>query len=410
MNTQIQLFKKLAGLLLFIASLAVFVQCTNSTGTGNSYSGEDPLFVIPDGVESRWASAENFKGERGQGGRSNAGRKGSPCITNFKNGEKKVLAEAVNTGGMVRRIWVTINDRSPQMLRGLLLEFFWDGADKPAVSAPIGDFFSQGLGQMVTFQSALFASPEGRSFNCYIPMPFRTGMKIVVTNESGKDLSAFFYDVDYTVGNKYPGNVLYFHSYFRRENPTVMQKDYEILPKVSGKGRYLGCNIGVIANQDLYYKTWWGEGEVKVYLDGDTEYPTLCGTGTEDYIGTGWGQGQYANLYQGCHLASHEKFQYCFYRLHVPDPVYFRQDARVTIQQIGWWGGDVKREDRNADKPILRAGKELTPFEFAADDTPKDGGLFERQDDWSSCVWFYLDKPVNDLPPIASAEARISGL
>ncbi|HLF35452.1 MAG TPA: glycoside hydrolase family 172 protein [Cyclobacteriaceae bacterium] len=386
------------------------IQCTNSPDTGNSYSGEDQLFVIPEGVESRWASAENLKGEKGKGGQANAGRKGSPCITDFKNGEMRVLAEAANTSGMVRRIWVTINDRSPQMLRGLLLQFYWDGSDKPAVSAPIGDFFSQGLGQMVTFQSALFASPEGRSFNCYIPMPFRTGMKITVTNESGTDLGAFFYDVDYTVGNKFPDNVLYFHAYFRRENPTVLQKDYEILPKVAGKGRYLGCNIGVIANQDLYYKTWWGEGEVKVYLDGDTEFPTLCGTGTEDYIGTGWGQGQYANLYQGCHLADHEKFRYCFYRLHVPDPVYFRQDARVTIQQIGWWGRDVKRDPKNADKPILKAGKELASFEFSAHGTPKDQGLFEREDDCSSCVWFYLDKPVNDLPPIASAEARISGL
>ena len=287
-----------------------------------------------------------------------------------------MLAEAYHTSGIIRRIWITISDRSPEMLRGLKLEMYWDGASQPAVSSPIGDFFCQGLGTMTTFQSALFASPEGRSFNCYIPMPFLTGMKITATNESGKDLDAFFYDVDYTLGDKLPGNLLYFHAYFHRENPTTLQKDYEILPKVEGRGRYLGCNIGVIADLAKYKKNWWGEGEVKAYLDGDESYPTLCGTGTEDYIGTGWGEGHFDNLYQGCTLADEEKFHYCFYRLHIPDPVYFQQDARVTIQQIGWG----------------------------------DKGLFERQDDWSSCVWFYLDKPSDHLPPIDPPEKRIAGL
>jgi hypothetical protein len=296
------------------------------------------------------------------------------------------------------------------MLRGLRLDMYWDGVEKPAVSSPIGDFFSQGLGRMSTFQSALFSNPEGRSFNCCIPMPFRKGMKITITNESGKDLAMFFYDVDYTLGDRLSGNDMYFHAYFHRENPTTMQKDYEILPKVEGKGRYLGCNVGVIANQDLYYKTWWGEGEVKVYLDGDTDFPTLNGTGTEDYIGTGWGQGQYAQLYQGCPVADHEKFQYCFYRLHIPDPVYFHRDARVTIQQIGYWGEGTKRDPNKSDTPILIAGKELTPFEFAPDGSTENQGLFEREDDWSSCVWFYLDTPENNLPPLVSAEVRMAGL
>ena len=132
----------------------------------------------------------------------------------------------------------------------------------------IGDFFGMALGHMTAFQSALFASPEGKSFNCYIPMPFRTGMKIVVTNESGKDLRLFYYDIEYTVGDKHGKDDLYFHAHFRREDPTTLQKDFEILPEVVGRGRYLGSSLGVQANRELYADKWWGEEEVKIYLDG----------------------------------------------------------------------------------------------------------------------------------------------
>lgn len=370
----------------------------------------ESLFVVPDGVESRWASAENPEGGRGVGGQANAGRKGSANYP-FPAGKTLTLAEHHGTSGIVRRMWVTISDRSPEMLRGIRLEMFWDNAAEPAVSVPLGDFFSQGLGRMATFQSALFSSPEGRSFNCCIPMPFRTGMKIQVTNESGKDLSMFFYDVNYTIGDKLGDDVMYFHSTWRRENPTTMQRDFEILPKVSGKGRYLGCNIGVIANTELYFKSWWGEGEVKVYLDGDDKYPTLCGTGTEDYIGTGWGQGQYDTLYQGCHVADAEKFHYCFYRLHVPDPVYFHQDCRVTIQQIGCWGPGVREEMHKAGRPIYKAGPGLVAVDLSPNSKEAGPyGLFERHDDWSACAWFYLDKPVNTLPPLAPVAERVAGL
>lgn len=200
------------------------------------------------------------------------------------------------------------------MLRGLKIEMFWDGATRPAVSAPFGDFFGLGLGEMVAFQSALFPSPEGKSFNCYIPMPFRAATRIVVTNESGKDFALFFYEVDYTLGDKHDASVLYFHAHYRRENPTKLQQDFKILPKVQGKGRFLDANRGVQTNKKLYFEKWWGEGEAKVYLDGDREWPTLEGTGTEDYIGTGWGQNQYSNLYQGSLVADSAKMWYSFYR------------------------------------------------------------------------------------------------
>ena len=214
---------------LFALGLALAVHYGRNSALAQS------LYTLPDGIETRWASPENPQGEKGKGARTNGGRKGRPAIP-IKAGEQVTLAEVRDSSGTIRRIWGTISDRSPAMLRGLKIEMFWDGATKPAVSVPFGDFFGFGLGHMVAFQSALFASPEGRSFNCYVPMPFSKGMKIVLTNESGKDLQLLFYDVDYTLGDKHDANDLYFHAHYRRENPTKLQRDFEILPRVSGKG------------------------------------------------------------------------------------------------------------------------------------------------------------------------------
>ena len=374
-----------------------------------SSASDEALYVLPDGAQTHWASAENWKGEKSEGGRDNAGRKGSPSFK-LGAGESKVLAEVQLGSGMVRRIWITINDRSAKMLRGIRLDMYWDGASRPAVSAPIGDFFGHGLGQMATFQSAMFSSPEGRSFNCCAPMPFRKGMKIVITNETNADLDDFFYDVDYTTGDNITDKEMYFHAHWNRENPTTLQKDFEILPTVLGKGRFIGANIGVIANQQLYFKSWWGEGEVKVYLDGDKEYPTLCGTGTEDYIGSGWGMGLYANLYQGCTLADWDKMRYCFYRLHIPDPIYFRKDVRVTMHQIGCWDPNSRKQMHTLGKPIYANGPGLTEVDLSEGGNQRPYGLFERQDDWSCCAYFYLDKPMNNLPELAPVGERIKAL
>jgi hypothetical protein len=364
------------------------------------------LFTLPDEVETRWASPENPKGAKGHAAQANGGRKGSPFVV-LKAGEQRVLAEVHGQSGTVRRIWLTIMDRSPRMLRGLRLDFYWDGARSPAVSAPLGDFFGQGLGHMAAFQSALFSSPEGKSFTCYVPMPFRSGMKLVVTNETDTHLRALYYDVNFTLGDKHGADVLYFHAHFRRENPTKLQRDYELLPKVKGNGRFLGANLGVIADQKRYGQLWWGEGELKVFLDGDQTHPTLSGTGAEDYVGTGWGMGPFAHRYQGCLLADDKRMRYCFYRHHVPDPIYFRRDIRVTIQQIGiilpkdiqWLG--------NAKGPIYKTGAALVEIDKHK---VQPFQLFERADDWSSCTYFYLDRPVNKLPPLLSVARRMEGL
>jgi hypothetical protein len=361
------------------------------------------LYEMPEGVETRWASGENPAGEKGRGGQANGGRKGSPTVP-IKAGESRVLAEAKGTSGTVRRIWMTFPDRGPRMLRSLRIDIYWDGARTPAVSAPLGDFFGVGLGRTAVFQSALFSNPEGRSFNCYVPMPFKTGMKIVMTNESREDLGELFYDVDYTLGDRHGPQTLYFHAYYRRENPTTLQRDYEILPRVEGRGRYLGTNVGVIVNQKEFFNTWWGEGEIKIYLDGDRELPTLVGTGTEDYVGTAWGQGQYAHLYQGSPVADEGANRWCFYRYHVPDPVYFYRDVRVTMQQIGYLAdhsrGGLVREGRK----LYRAGPGLVEKDIRTD------GKFERADDWSSCAYFYLDRPENNLPRLDPVEKRTEGL
>ena len=352
-------------------------------------SAGQSMYEMPKGVKTRWASAENWKGEKGAGGIENGGRKGSPKFP-LKAGETKTLAEVYKTSGMIRRIWITVIDRSPEMLQGLKLRMYWDGASVPAVSAPLGDFFCQGLGRMTTFENECFSDPEGRSFNCFIPMPFKTGMKIELSNETSTDLRMVFYDVDYTVGDLVGENTLYFHSFFNKQYPTTLKKDYEILPKVSGTGRFLGTSLCVQVNQKEFARVWWGEGEVKMYIDGDDKYPTLCGSGTEDYIGTGWGQGTYAHRYQGCTVADEKKMEYAFYRFHIPDPVYFYQDIRVTIQQIGFGMNEEMKILANMKQPIFEAGENLNLVDFSRE--PKKL-LFERTDNVSSCAYFYLNKP-----------------
>jgi hypothetical protein len=361
------------------------------------------LYEIPEGVETRWASPENPTGARGRGASAGGGRKGSPTIA-IRAGASAVLAEARGTSGTVRRIWMTFGDRSPRMLRSLRIDMYWDGAATPAVSAPLGDFFGIGLGRTTAYESALFSNPEGRSFNSVVPMPFRTGMRIVLTNESGEDLPELFYDVNYTIGDRHPAGALYFHAHWRRENPTQLKRDYHILPRVSGRGRYIGTNVGVAVNTRQYFNTWWGEGEIKIYLDGDSTLPTIAGTGTEDYVGTAWGQGQFAQLYQGSPIADERAMQWAFYRYHIPDPVYFRRDIRVTMQQIGYLADHSRGGIIRTGQRLIRAGEGNAEMNVATD------GKFERSDDWSSCAYFYLDRPENGLPPLAPVAERIAGL
>ncbi|MRM88604.1 DUF2961 domain-containing protein [Faecalicatena contorta] len=376
--------------------------------------GEE-MFTFPKGVVSRWASFENTDGEKGAGGKARNGRKGSPWFA-LGSGESRVLAHAENTSGIIRRMWITISDQTPETLRGLKLEMFWDMNEKAAVSVPLGDFFCVGLGKTAVFKNALFSNPEGRSFSTYIPMPFKTGMKIVITNEAKITIRHFYYDIDYTLGDALGEDILYFHSYFNRQNLTCQKKDFEILPCVKGRGRFLGTNMGVRCNTKLYSDTWWGEGEFKAYIDGDDKYPTICGTGVEDYIGTAWGQDYFYDLYCGCPVYDKSYMELCCYRLHIPDPIYFNTDFRATIQQIGGVDRDdyfhhaqLLYKNQAADNRIISVDGEEVDF---ADIPMLDGRplLFEREDDWSCCTYFYLDSPVNDLPELMDVSKRSEDL
>ena len=374
---------------------------------------DDSLFHLPRKVQTRWASMENPDAARGAGGQSNKGRKGSPCRRNFQPGETLTLAHAEGRG-TVRRFWITIDQRAPEMLRGLLLRCYWDGAAKPAVEVPLGDFCCMPLGQMATFENAWFDTGEGRSFNCRLPMPFRKGFRMTVTNETPTPLGLFFYDVNWTAGDDHDDHTGYFHAHYRRENPTTLRRDFEILPYLQGRGRYLGANMGVIADQERYHKTWWGEGEVKVYLDGDKDLPTLNGTGTEDYIATGWGQGQYARQWHGCPVADGERMRYSFYRLHGPDPIYFQRDIRVTIQQLGGANSkelaDAMERGGMKEIPVAPDGGRIWSVEqLRALEKPRFFE-FERQDDWSATAYFYLDRPISNLPDVQPYAERVRGL
>jgi hypothetical protein len=375
------------------------------------------LYQLPAGVDTRWSSFENPKAAKGAGGAENKGAKGHPA-EEFRPGETKTLLD-VGGAGMVNRIWLTISDRSPGVLRGIRIEMFWDGAKKPAVSAPLGDFFGLALGRRLPFENALFADPEGRSFNCFIPMPYRRGARIVLVNESAKQVT-LFYDVNIQTVKAHAADVLYFHAYWNRTPMAELGQDFEILPRVQGRGRYLGTNIGWITHP-LYERSWWGEGEVKIYLDGDRGLPTLNGTGTEDYIGTAWGQGVFAHQYQGCLVADEKARQWAFYRYHIPDPVYFHSDCRVTIQVLG---GDMTEKVRG----YVANGAQLTPVTVSNEQgiikllekTPvpqlSDAGFpvgwtnFYRQDDVSATAYFYLDKPTSTLPALQDVQTRVAEL
>jgi hypothetical protein len=379
-----------------------------AAGSGNMMPGA--LYQYSGAMEPRWVSFENIKGEKGRGGMENNGAKGHPSDV-LKAGETKKLLD-IKGPGIINRIWVTINDRSPEMLRSLVLKMYWDDSQKPAVSVPFGDFFGIGLGKTAVYQNALFANPEGRSFNCFIQMPFRTAAKVELVNESSKDLAMLFYDIDLQLLKDWDESFMYFHCFWHRDTATTLSKDFEIMPKVNGKGRFLGSNISVHANP-AYRDCWWGEGEVKVYLDGDGDYPTLTGTGTEDYIGTAWGQGQFYTNTTGCLVADPKNLQWAFYRFHINDAVYFGQECRVTIQQIG---GNTKNIVVDMMKhsakliPITTTGMNLyemkTPVDLSDPSIPDNWTNFYRSDDLSAACYFYLNTPANDLPDLQSTPIR----
>jgi len=395
-----------------VALVFSFFSCrTERSKTANQVLNA-PLFQYQN-IETRWNSFENPTSGKGAGGKENKTAKGHAYDV-LKAGESKVLLD-VDGMGIITRMWFTIRDKSPQMLRSIKIEMFWDGNSEPAVSAPFGDFFGNGLGRLVAFENELFVNPEGRSFSCFIPMPFKSGAKVVITNEGDSNQPMLFYDINFVKLKEWNPENLYFHCFWNRDTATTPGVDYTILPQINGKGRFLGVNFGVIGNP-VYKDSWWGEGEVKMYIDGDTDFPTLVGTGTEDYIGTGWGQGEFSTRYSGCLVADTKQRSWTFYRYHIPDPVYFNSDIRVAIQTMGGYDKNIVIELLKEGAPLIpvsiignkfvRLMDSVPPVNLLTDDLINGWTNFYRSDDWSSTAYFYLDKPVSQLPDLADVNLR----
>jgi len=358
-------------------------------------------------LDSRAVTFENPTGERGAGGRACGGRKGAPS-RRIAAGETVTLADLPGPGTL-RHIWMTFPPAPPEAMRAVWLEVFYDGADLPSISVPCLDFFGLPHGRPAAYSSFLTAMQEGRGFNAYFPMPFRHHVRVQLTNSAPRPTD-LYYQIDYTLEPELPDEAGYLHAAFRRENPTTQKHDFAITDGLRGPGRFLGCTVGVRTIDPGF---WYGEGEVKIYREGDDEYPTICGTGLEDYVGSAWGMGPHHALYAGAPLevrppdhAFNPDFV-GFYRWHLADPVMFERSLRVTIQQIGYTlftaGQEEEFETYSRTNPAAGRGW---------DRNPRPGviarGIAERVDDYCATAYVYClqPQPVARLD-VASALADI---
>jgi hypothetical protein len=341
-------------------------------------------------AESRSISPENFTGARGLGGMATEGT-GAPYAEGLGQGWKispSVIVPAGETfelarvagSGAIQQIWMT----PAGSWRKNILRMYWDDQEQASVECPVGDFFAMGWGKFAPLSSLAVCVNPGSAFNCYWPMPFRTRARVTMTNTSTADLR-LYYQINYTLTDV-PDDVAYFHSQFRRVNPLPYKDVYTIVDGVRGRGQYVGTYLAWGVNNT----GWWGEGEIKFFLDGDRDWPTICGTGTEDYFCGSYnfenketGQYQeYTTPYAGLHqvirpdgvYSSQQRFG--MYRWHVPDPVRFRDELRVTIQALGWRGNPLDASSR--------ANLRYLPL----------------QDDIASVAYWYQTLPTAPFPPL----------
>jgi hypothetical protein len=302
-------------------------------------------------AETRSISAENFTGEKGRGGMATDGTgadaarelgqgwKLSPSI-NIEGNAKIALAE-IEGPGAIQHIWLTVH---PTAWRRLIVRCFWDNEESPSVETPLGDFFCNGWCERCNISSLPVAVNPAGGFNSYWEMPFRSHARIEVENISPDPINGFYYQIDYALTDV-PGDRAYLHAQWRRSNPLPYQEVHTLLDGVVGQGQYVGTYLAWGVNNN----GWWGEGEIKFYMDGDTDWPTICGTGTEDYFGGAWNfefpKGEYG-VYSTPFLGMPQVIKpdglyraqqrFGMYRWHVQDPIRFKQDLRVTIQALGW--------------------------------------------------------------------------
>lgn len=336
-------------------------------------------------VQTRSISPENFDGSVGGGGRATEGTgasaardlgqgwKVSPSV-DIGAGSTFVLAN-IPGAGKITHIWITTHTDN---WRTLLLRAYWDGAVEPAIEVPYGDFFCNGWGRFAQVNSQLIAANPHGGFNSYWPMPFKDGARLTLENLSEVPVRVY-YQVTYEVGENHTDEG-YLHVQWRRSNPLEPMKTHCLLEDIEGSGQYVGTYIAWGVNS----AGWWGEGEIKFYIDSDKEYPTICGTGTEDYFGGAWnfdvpgrGYTEFSTPYLGMPQVirpdglylSQQRFG--MYRWHAVDPIHFAERLRVDIQALGW-----------------RSGWRYLPL----------------TDDIASTSLFYLDRPTARRPKTPSAD------
>jgi len=337
-------------------------------------------------ARTRSISPENFTGEKGKGGMATDGT-GAACARDLgvgwkispsiriAPGETRTLAD-VRGSGAIQHIWMTLTGH----WRHSILRIYWDNQETPSVECPAGDFFACGWGQYAQISSLAVCVNPGSAFNCYWEMPYRSGFRVTMTNIAAQEMT-LYYQITFTETDV-PDDLAYFHAQFRRVNPLPYKQVYTILDGVCGQGQYVGTYMAWGVNNN----GWWGEGEIKFYIDGDDEYPTICGTGTEDYFcgsynfDVGKDQGGYREFttpYSG--LAQvirpdglyRSQMRFGMYRWHITDPIRFERDLRVTIQALGW-----------------RSGGRYLPL----------------QDDIASVAYWYQTLPTAPFPPLPDAD------
>jgi hypothetical protein len=304
-------------------------------------------------AQSRSISPENFSGEAGKAGMATEGTgkgaardlgrgwKVSPSV-NIKAGTIFTLGE-IKGPGCIQQIWMTPTGN----WRHSILRFYWDDETEPSVECPVGDFFACGWGKYCQINSLPVCVNPGSAFNCYWQMPFRKKARITLENRDEKDMT-LYYQVNYTL-TRVPRDAGYFHAQFRRESPLQQKGLYTILDGVQGQGQYVGTYLA----WEVHSSGWWGEGEIKFYLDGDKEFPTICGTGTEDYFCGSYDFENpdtrkyqvFSTPYTGlAQVIPPDKIyepgqRFGLYRWHIADPVRFGKDLKATIQALGWQEG-----------------------------------------------------------------------
>lgn len=328
--------------------------------------------------ETRSISAENPRGEKGGGAKAapDAGNAASAMGVGWKvrpaidlpKESTTTLAE-ITGPGTIQHIWITVDLKA---YRDLVLRFYWDGEAAPSVEVPLGDFFASANGARYKVNSMMVAVNPSGGFNSYWPMPFRKSARITVENQSPALIDDFFYQITYAL-EPVPDNAAYFHAQWRRTLTTREHPEHVLLDGVKGTGQYVGTFIAWTQLSG----GWWGEGEIKFYLDGDKSNPTINGTGTEDYFGGAWGfDDTFTSLYSGYPFQSDKKGEvpkHSLYRWHVLDPIRFRTDLRVTIQALGWW---------------------------------PNGKFQPLTDDIASVAFWYQTEPHQTFPPLADRPGR----